>query len=115
FTLLEARHRRASFLQVAAAAMGLRNVAVRAQFEPRDRAAHDVVTARAFGAPAVALKIAAGALKPGGRMILYANPAQRLETDAGSAYGLNLDETYEYWLERGVIRMKRVLLIWTHR
>ena len=61
FTLLEARRKRASFLTVAAAEMGLANVRVEPSrtdsmtLEP----VFDVVTARAFAEPAIVYRTAA--------------------------------------------------------
>ena len=79
FTLLEARRKRASFLSVAAAEMGLANVRVASSRGDSTtlEAVFDVVTARAFAEPAMAYRTAAAALKPGGRAILFVGPAQR--------------------------------------
>jgi len=68
FTLVESRRKRASFLQVAAAEMGLKNVTVESgraeQIELANQ--YDLVTARAFGDAATFLELAKQALKPDG-------------------------------------------------
>lgn len=83
FTLVESRRKRASFLQVAAAEMGLRNVTIEArraeQFDLECR--FDLVTARALGDAAEFFALAAHALRPGGLAILYANPSQHFSSD----------------------------------
>lgn len=114
FTLLEARRKRASFLAVTAAAMGLRNVTVEpergdpAKFKP----VFDVVTARAFGRPAEFYRGAAAALRGGGLAILYANPGQRLELDAAQSSGLGEYVRLEYPVRRGDRTAARMLAIW---
>jgi len=79
FTLSEARRKRASYLQVAAHQMELRNVGV----EPRRSTArtvvqglYDLVTARAFGTSPELYEIAGAALRPGGIFLLYATGDQ---------------------------------------
>lgn len=73
FTLVESRRKRASFLQVAAHEMNLKNVAI----EQRRLSARtvsrgfDLVTARAFGTSAELYEIAAAALRPGAMFLLY--------------------------------------------
>jgi 16S rRNA (guanine527-N7)-methyltransferase len=83
FTLVESRRKRASFLQFAAAEMGLANVVVEMQRAETIAFAepYDLVTARAFGDPAQFFYLADQMLKPGGLAMLYANPSlpQRLE------------------------------------
>jgi hypothetical protein len=44
-----------------------------------------VVTARAFAEPAIVFETAAAVLREGGRVILYASPAQREEIERASA------------------------------
>lgn len=88
FTLAEARRKRASFLAVAAAAMGLTNVRVESsRIELTGSAARfATVTARAFAEPSIVCRTAAAMLKPGGRLILYASPSQRQAIErAGTA------------------------------
>ncbi|HLI80363.1 MAG TPA: 16S rRNA (guanine(527)-N(7))-methyltransferase RsmG [Candidatus Binataceae bacterium] len=84
FTLVESRRKRASFLQVAAADMGLSNVTIEAKrAEQLDlECRYDLVTARAFGDPADFFAIAMRVLKRGGLAILYANPSQRFVPEA---------------------------------
>ena len=83
FTLVESRRKRASFLQIAAADMGLSNVTIEAtraeQLDLESR--YDLVTARAFGESSQFFALAMGALKPGGLAMLYANPSQRFPLD----------------------------------
>ena len=79
FTLVESRRKRASFLQVAAAEMELKNVNIEAK-RAEDvilKARFDLVTTRALGHPADFFTLAAKALKPHGIAMLYANPSQR--------------------------------------
>ncbi len=86
FTLLEARRKRASFLTVAAAEMGLANVRVNSSRTDTMKLERifDVVTARAFAEPAIVYRTAAATLKPGGRAIIYASPSQRLAIEQAS-------------------------------
>ncbi|MGH8013501.1 MAG: 16S rRNA (guanine(527)-N(7))-methyltransferase RsmG [Candidatus Binataceae bacterium] len=112
FLLVEARHRRASFLQVTAVAMNLHNVTVRPHVDANDRAAFDIVTSRAFGTPELALETAANALKRGGHVILYLNPSQRIAEDLGVTYGLAESARYEYSVERDGTPLKRALMVW---
>lgn len=114
FTLVEARRKRASFLTVTIAEMGLRNVDVIAK---RAEGAHlmsefDLVTARAFGAAADFFALAADALKPGGVAMLYANPSQRLSLDAARAAGLADYKRVPYQIARRAERVSRVLALW---
>ncbi len=87
FMLLEARRKRASFLAVAAAEIGLDNVRVDSSRTDSItlEAAFSVVTARAFAEPSIVYRTAAAALKPGGRAIIYASPSQRLVIEQASA------------------------------
>jgi 16S rRNA (guanine527-N7)-methyltransferase len=81
FVLAEARRKRASFLNIVAAAMQLDKVLVdnrhRTVFTPE----FDVVTARAFARPALFYEVAAPALKPGGTLVLYASLRQKPEIE----------------------------------
>ena len=52
FILTEARRKRASFLAIASASMGLRNVRVDNRYQAGFTSEFDVVTARAFAKPA---------------------------------------------------------------
>lgn len=87
FTMLEARRKRASFLAVAASEMRLDNIRVDSNYRADSdlEPAYDVVTARAFAEPAVAIRTAAAALKPGGRALLYLSAAQHPEVAAAIA------------------------------
>ena len=83
FTLVEARRKRASYLQVAAHEMGLENVAIeRRRASARVKLAgglYHLVTARAFGTSTELYEIAAAALRPGGILLLYASADQVLD------------------------------------
>ncbi len=117
FTLVESRRKRASFLTVAAAEMGLANVrvaAVRADaagFAPQSRP-FDLVTTRAFGDAPDFFAIAAAALRPGGVAMLYASPAQRLALDDARAAGLCDYTRVAYQVARRTERVNRVLALW---
>jgi 16S rRNA (guanine527-N7)-methyltransferase len=118
FTLAESRRKRASFLIVTASEMGLHNVAVEAahvnasQVEPVFEPAFDIVTARAFGDPEIVYRLAAAALKPGGFLILYANPSQRLQLEEAGASGLGEYQRLAYEVERGDSIANRILAVW---
>ncbi len=112
FTLCESRRKRATFLSVAIAEMGLENVTVAAtraaaeSFEP----IFDVAMARAVGDLAGFYRIAAAALRQGGIAMLYAAPAQRLEVKhAPSAPSLT---RLEYEVDRAGESVKRVIALW---
>ena len=117
FVLLEARRKRASFLSVTAAAMGLTNVrvaAARADSLLREPV-YDVVTARAFGEPAIVFKTAALALRPGGRVMLYASPSQRLAIEAACGARFEPPTFIEYAVARGGTSVAHVLAIARYR
>ena len=103
FMLLEARRKRASFLAVAIAAMGLGNARVEAA--RRDAAtlqpSFDVVTARAFGEPEMVFATAAAGLRPGGHAILFAGAAQRLAIERAAAGAFDRLELIDYEVARG--------------
>jgi 16S rRNA (guanine527-N7)-methyltransferase len=82
-TLVESRRKRASFLQVAAAEMGLENVRIESRRVEDIGLAkqYDLVAARAFGNSADVFALASKALKPGGLAMLYANPLQHFVPD----------------------------------
>jgi len=105
FTLVESRRKRASFLQVARAEMGLKNVTIEGKRAEDIGLAerYDLVTARAFGDAADFFALAARALKPGGLAILYANPSQRL--------CLEVHQLIEYSVTRRGERIQRVLAV----
>ena len=106
FTLVESRRRRASFLQVATAEMGLTNVTIEGRrIEAGDAAGqYDVVLARAFGDPTDFFAIAAKALKPDGLAVLYANPSQR--------FAQPNCQRIEYTVLRRADRVNRILAVW---
>jgi 16S rRNA (guanine527-N7)-methyltransferase len=114
FTLLEARRKRASFLTVTAAGMGLRNVRIDSAHREASRLApeFDTVTARAFAEPAIMYRSAAAALKSGGRLLLYANPRQRLDLEVAREAGLGDYARIDYELPRGGKPVHRVLAVW---
>jgi 16S rRNA (guanine527-N7)-methyltransferase len=103
FTLVESRRKRASFLQVALAEMGMQNVTIEGRRAEDIGLAgqYDLVTARAFGEVTGVTRLAAQALRPGGIAILYANPSQR-----AALSGL---EIIEYSVARRAERMPRIL------
>ena len=129
FTLLEARRKRASFLMVAAAAMGLINVQVEARREMTGRThpqslldasrsesltldpVFDVVTARAFAEPKMVYRTASAALKPGGRAIIYISPAQEsaIERVAGDLFDPPIFLSYD--VSRGAVRVRHTIAI----
>lgn len=117
FVLVEARRKRASFLTVTAAEMGLHNVSV----EPvrgdssRFASAFDTVIARALARPAEFYRMAAAALKAGGVAILYANPGQQLDPEAARACGMGEEARLEYALRRGDRTVSRLLVVWRKR
>lgn len=107
FTLVESRRKRASFLRVATAEMGLKNVTI------EGKRAEDIglagqfalVMARAFGDPAYFFRLAKEALRPGGLAMLYANPSQRA--------ALRNYEILEYEVSsRGRAKVSRILGIY---
>jgi 16S rRNA (guanine(527)-N(7))-methyltransferase RsmG len=102
FTLVESRRKRVSFLNVAVAEMGLKNVlieAVRAE-DFSDGKRFDVITARAFGNPAEFFTLAAPLLERDGLAMLYANPSQTF------GHGV---ECIPYDLERRGAKIHRIL------
>jgi 16S rRNA (guanine(527)-N(7))-methyltransferase RsmG len=125
FTLVESRRKRASFLKIAAAEMGLQNVVVESRrIEPDSRANNadsgfygrfDVVTARGFGTAAVFYSAAAAALRSGGTAILYANPGQNLDLQEAEENGLHGFRRITYEVARGRQVVKRILGIWRRR
>lgn len=114
FILSESRRKRASFLTVAAAEMGLVNVLVdsaRANAS-RLKPQFDVVTARALGPSPEFLELSSAALKPSGVAILYANPSQRFSFDGARAAGLSNYMRIGYQVPRRAERVSRVLALW---
>jgi 16S rRNA (guanine(527)-N(7))-methyltransferase RsmG len=125
FTLLESRRKRASFLAVAAADIGLNNVTVEArrivphrsrpaehpEREPGERL-FDVVTGRAYSSPSEFHFAAASALKSGGIAILYANPAQELSLATAEENGLLEFRQIAYTVAREDRQLDRTLALW---
>jgi 16S rRNA (guanine(527)-N(7))-methyltransferase RsmG len=114
FTLVESRRKRASYLEVAAREMELRNVTVeRRRVSPRSVAAEfDLVTGRAFGALAGVYRIAAAALRPGGLLLLYASSGQGLEENDARGAGLAGPTTWEYRVAHGTRVAVRRAALW---
>lgn len=114
FVLLESRRKRAHFLQVTIAGMGLANVEVDAtRRDPATLAAtFDVVVGRAFAKPAQFYRSAAAALRPHGRALLYATPEQQLDLDAAASAGLGDHLSLRYAVPRGRRSVTRVLVLW---
>ena len=117
-TLLEARRKRASFLAVTAAEMGLPNIIVDAQRREPDQLSptfFDVATGRAFAHPRIFYRAASAALRPGGLAILYANPEQELEAAAAGESNLSEVERIAYAVPRGNRKVARILAVWRKR
>jgi 16S rRNA (guanine527-N7)-methyltransferase len=114
FVLVESRRKRASFLQVAIAEMGVKNARVEAaRMRPSDFTPEfDLALARAFGAPGVFYAIAGAALKPDGLAVLYASASQRLGLDEARSHGLGAYKRVSYRVNRGTTSVNRVLAIW---
>jgi 16S rRNA (guanine527-N7)-methyltransferase len=111
FTLAETRRKRATFLSMAAAAMGLTNVKVRAgrlSAETID-SEFDVVTARAVGE--VGLEIIARALGAQGHAILWLGPDQTISVDRVRNAGLGTLVRHDYLVRRGSKAVRRSLVI----
>jgi 16S rRNA (guanine527-N7)-methyltransferase len=114
FTLLEARRKRASFLTLTAAEMGLANVRVNSSRTETTTLApiFDTVTARAFAEPAIVYRTAAATLKPGGRAIIYASPTQRHAIEQASG-GPDFEPTgfLAYEVPRGAANIAHVIAV----
>lgn len=97
-TLVEPRAKRAAFLRLACAELGADNVRiVEGELEAAPMAAFDVALAKAVFAPAEWVARASVLLRPGGRIVVYANgtepeaigllePAQRARVVAARSY-----------------------------
>ncbi len=115
FILAEARQKRASFLKVAAAEMGLNNVEVLADRligAPDIPGTFDAAASRASGPTLVFYEIAAHALAPGGIAVLYSTPSQRLELTAARNAGLGSYRRLDYTVRRDGKTAERVLVVW---
>lgn len=117
FILVESRRKRASFLKVAIAEMGLTNASVEAaRMRPQDFTPQfDLVMARAFGAPGRFYEIAAEALRVGGVAMLYASPSQRLGLDTARSHRLGAYTRIAYRINRGTTGVGRTLALWRKR
>jgi 16S rRNA (guanine527-N7)-methyltransferase len=118
FTLTEARRKRASFLDVAAAEMDLKNVTVASQrlnSTAHNQMGFDVVTARAFATASAFHSVAASALKPGGLAILYANSRQDLALPDADKKGLYEFRTVAYTIPHRDRVADRILALWQRR
>ena len=111
FTLIEARRKRASFLAVAATEMGLTNVKVVYQRAMPEAVPSDfeVVTSRAVGE--ASLEMAGKALRPEGVAILWTSPEQAVASAVCRAAGLGEAVRHHYAVWRGVVPVRRSLLI----
>ena len=112
FTLAESRRKRASYLQVAAHEMGLKNVAIE-QLRATARSiasGFDLVTARAFGTSVELYQIAAAALRPRGILLLYASADQVLDATSGQV--LTEGAAWTYRLPHGERVTTRTAILW---
>jgi 16S rRNA (guanine527-N7)-methyltransferase len=124
FTLIESRRKRASFLAIAAAEMGLKNVVVELRRLRPDGArsnaqaaysSFDVVTARAFAVPSAFYAVAASVLRSGGIALLYANQEQNLALPNAEKNGLQEFRRLSYTVPRDSHPVHRVLGVWRRR
>jgi 16S rRNA (guanine527-N7)-methyltransferase len=113
FMLVEARRKRASFLQTAMVEMGLGNVTVaQKRLAPADlNGDFDIVLTRALGPLADFYAIAVAALAKGGIAILYANPNQRLDLNAAHSARLGKETRIPYSVGRGSLSVSRTLIL----
>jgi 16S rRNA (guanine527-N7)-methyltransferase len=118
-TLVEARRKRATFLNEAIVDMGLRNARVEsARAEALDvSGGFDLVTARAVGSPVEMFKLAGRALHPGGVLMLYVSASQNFDAyaDAALASGLVDASITGYDLRHGKQVMNRAVATWRKR
>lgn len=117
FTLVEARRKRASYLQVAAHEMELANVVVeRRRASPGTIAGgFDLMTARAFGAFAELFEIAAAALSPGGLVLMYASADQVGDSQAAANRFFADCSAWTYRLPHGERIAKRTAVLWRRK
>jgi 16S rRNA (guanine527-N7)-methyltransferase len=113
FTLVESRRKRASFLTVAAAEMGLDNVAVRWERAESSESGNrfDIATARAVGESRGSLEIAARLLRPGGLAIFYVGADKSFDLSRAERSGFSLAGDVRYEISRGDVRVARALII----
>ena len=113
FTLIEARRKRASFIDFAIAEMGLPNARVEhtRTITSEMRAEYDLVVTRALGV-ADFFALAHAALKPGGFALQYASEAQTLEHELAATAGFDACVQKKYSLNHNGRRANRVLAVW---
>jgi 16S rRNA (guanine527-N7)-methyltransferase len=111
FTLVEARRRRATFLEVASGAMELRNVTVAAMRAEQVGSMFGVVLARAFERPESLYPVAAAMLAPSGLLVLYASRGQDLAEHGAAQVGLRIADRAPYEVARRRMRAARDLVI----
>lgn len=111
FTLAEARRRRASFLTLTAAEMGLRNVRVLNVALSRDNVpgGFAIALSRAYGTGMNFFAIAARALNPGGHALLFLNPDQPVDLAAAHTCGFAHFRHAAYGVPRATDTVARVL------
>jgi 16S rRNA (guanine527-N7)-methyltransferase len=113
FVLLENRRKRAHFLEVAAATMGLANVRVAtSQTSLQTSESFDLVMARAFAKPAEFYRSAVTMLRQPGKALLYATPNQPLDEAAAAEAGFGRVERLPYVVRRGDNSVSRLLVLW---
>jgi 16S rRNA (guanine527-N7)-methyltransferase len=117
FTLIESRRKRASFLTVAAAEMGLGDMEVR--WERAETLAgdlqFDLVTSRAVGESRGVLEAATRLLRPGGTAIIYVNASQSLDVVRAHALGLSQHHAIQYEIRRGNARVAHAIVLFRKR
>jgi 16S rRNA (guanine527-N7)-methyltransferase len=82
FALIEPNERRAGFLELQMASLGLANVDVLARRLEEVQGAFDIAVTRAFQAPALALHSLIPLVKPGGKAIVAAGPHEAVPDGA---------------------------------
>jgi 16S rRNA (guanine527-N7)-methyltransferase len=113
--LIEARRKRVSFLETAAAAMQLPNVSIvhtRGTPGSLSVGGFDLVTLRAVGVMPEFFELAQMALRPGGIALAYLAAGQQVDNEAASAAGLTGLLSPHYDLSRGGEKIARALALW---
>ncbi len=113
--LIEARRKRVSFLETAAAAMELPNVTIvhtRGTPTGLSVGGFDLITIRAVGVMPEFFELARMALRPGGIALAYLAAGQEVDNDAASAAGLTGLLSPRYELSRGGEKIVRALALW---
>ncbi len=118
-TLVEARRKRATFLNEAVIEMGLKNVRVEcARAESLELGENfDLVTSRAVASPSALFEIASRALRKEGVLMLYVSSDQKFDDDAGAATAAGLfDRAISgYDLRHGRQETHRAIATWIRR